>query len=97
MARIVAAENIKITEDEIDAEIERMAEMSQESAEQLKARLTKDNSLSSIENRLYYQKALEVVVTHAEITTEEITENQVAEQDQSEAESRAESRSTEQS
>jgi len=78
MGRIVAAENIKITEDEVEDEIERMAMMSGEPAEQLKARLTKDEALSSIENRLYYQKALEAVVAHAEITTEEITENQVA-------------------
>jgi trigger factor len=75
MAKIVDAENIKITENEVDAEIERMAMMNQESVERLKARLTKDKSLSSIENRLYYQKALEAVVAHAEITTEEITEN----------------------
>ncbi|MGH9851541.1 MAG: hypothetical protein ACREBD_17030, partial [Blastocatellia bacterium] len=99
MGRIVAAENIKITENEVDAEIERMAMMSGEPAERLKARLTKDESLSSIENRLYYQKALEAIVSHAEITTEEIAENQAAEQAQSEAEaeSRIESRSAEQS
>jgi trigger factor len=78
MGRIVAAENIKITEEEVEDEIERMAMMSGEPAEQLKARLTKDEALSTIENRLYYQKALEAVVAHAEITTEEITENQVA-------------------
>jgi trigger factor len=95
MARIVDAENIKLTENEVDAEIERMAMMSGEPAERLKARLTKDESLSSIENRLYYQKALEVIVTHAEITTEEITENQIAEPAQSEVET--ESRSAEQS
>jgi trigger factor len=78
MGRIVAAENVRITEEEVEDEIERMAMMSGEPAEQLKARLTKDEALSTIENRLYYQKALEAVVAHAEITTEEITENQVA-------------------
>ena len=95
MARIVDAENIKLTENEVDDEIERTAMMNGEPVEQLKARLTKDEALSSIENRLFYQKALEAVVAHAEITTEEITENQVAEPAQSEVE--AESRSAEQS
>jgi len=84
MARIVAAENIKLTENEVDDEIERMAMANGVPVEQLKARLTKDEALPTIENRLFYQKALEAVVAHAEITTEEITENQVAEPAQSE-------------
>ncbi len=74
MARIVAAENIRLAENEVDEEIERMAMMNGEPVEQLKARLTKNEALSSIENRLFYQKALEAVVAHAEITTEEITD-----------------------
>jgi trigger factor len=76
VAKIGDAENIKVGEDEVDAEIERMAKASGEPADQLKARLTKDESLSSIENRLRYQKALEAVVNHAQITVEEFTEDQ---------------------
>ena len=52
-----------------------MAASSGEPADQLRARLTKDESLSSIENRLRYQKALEAVINHAEIKVEEFTED----------------------
>ena len=78
-AKITAAEGVEIAGWEVDAEIARMAQanrMSGETADQLKARLTKDDSLSSIENRLRYQKALEAVINHAQITVEEFTEDQ---------------------
>jgi trigger factor len=82
LTKIGEAEKIKIGGREVDAEVERMVQMAQsermsgESADQLRARLTKDDSLSSIENRLRYQKALEAVVNHAQITVEEFTEDQ---------------------
>ncbi len=77
--KIGDAENIEINSQEIDEEIERMVQMAQmeggaEPADQLKARLTKDDSLSSIENRLRYQKAVETIVNHAQVTVEEIVE-----------------------
>jgi trigger factor len=74
--KIGEAEKVEISGSEIDAEIERMAEMGGEPADQLKARLTKDDSLSSIEHRLRHQKALEAVIKHAEITVEEFNEDQ---------------------
>ncbi|HEX2488942.1 MAG TPA: trigger factor [Blastocatellia bacterium] len=80
--KIGAAEKLQISPTEVEAEIERMVQMAQmermsgETADQLRARLTKDDSLSSIENRLRYQKALEAVVNHAQITVEEFTEDQ---------------------
>ena len=79
LAKITAAEGIEVAGWEVDAEIARMAQANRasgETAEQLKARLTKDDSLSSIENRLRYQKALEAVINHAQITVEEFTEDQ---------------------
>ncbi len=76
VSRIGDSENIEISGNEVDAEIERIAIRSGEPVDQLKARLTKDESLSSIENRLRYQKALDAVVNHAEITIEEFTEDQ---------------------
>jgi hypothetical protein len=51
-----------------------------ETAEQLKARLTREEAISSIENRLRFQKALDAVVHNAEITVEEITETEQQEQ-----------------
>jgi len=81
LTRIGEAEKIEVSGSEINTEIEKMVQTAQmerggESAEQLMARLTKDDSLSSIENRLRYQKALEAVINHAQITVEEFTEDQ---------------------
>jgi hypothetical protein len=70
-----------------------MARMSGEPAHQLKARLTKDDSLSSIENRLRHQKALEAVIKYAEITVEEFNEDQTEHQAQSPGQSEGEVRS----
>jgi trigger factor len=97
--KIGEAEKVEVSRGEIDAEIERMASMSGEPADQLKTRLTKDDSLSSIEHRLRHQKALEAVIKHAEITVEEFNEDQSEHQAQSpgqtetEGEVRSESKS----
>jgi trigger factor len=74
--RIGEAEKVEVSRWEVDAEIERMARMSGEPADQLKARLTKDDSLSSIEHRLRHQRALEAVIKHAEIAVEDFNEDQ---------------------
>ncbi|HKQ76565.1 MAG TPA: trigger factor [Blastocatellia bacterium] len=82
LAKIGEAEKIEVGGSEVDAEVDRMIQRAQmermntEPVEQLKARLTKDDSLSSIENRLRYQKAVEAVVNHAQVTVEEFTEDQ---------------------
>jgi trigger factor len=82
-AEIGEAEGVEVSGEELDAEIERMARASGEPAYQLKARLTKDDSLSSIENRLRHQKALEAVIKHAEVTVEDFNEDQSEHQAQS--------------
>lgn len=103
ISRIGEAENIEISREDVDAEIERIAHANGGPVEQLKARLTKDESLSSIENRLRYQKALDAVVSHAEVTVEEFIEGQnedrtpVGGEIAVEDESRGESKSAEQS
>jgi len=79
---IANAEEIKVSQEEIDAEIERMARSTGETAEQLKARLTSEEAIPSIENRLRYHKAVDALVSKAEITVEEVTENQESEQEQ---------------
>lgn len=78
VSRIGAAENVIVSDEEIDAEIDRLAEAQGEPAEQVKARLTKEEAISSIANRLNYQKSLDVIVNHADITTEEISESEEA-------------------
>lgn len=78
-SKISEIENTTVSRAEIDAEIARMADSTGEPFAQLKARLTKEDTLSSIENRLLYQKALDLIVNNAEITLREITPNQEAE------------------
>lgn len=99
METIARVENVQVSGWEIDTEIKRLAQMNGEDAEQLKARLTKEDSLSSIENRLRHGKAFEAVIKHAEVTVEEFNEDQSGHQAQSpeqtdtEAEVRSEGKS----
>jgi len=72
--RIAEAENIEVTNDEIEAEIARIAEARGEAIEAVRARLTKEEALSSIENRLRHQKALDAIIKSAEVTVQEVTE-----------------------
>ncbi len=81
--KICEAEKVDVSRWEVDAEIERMARASGEPVDHLKARLTKDDSLSSIEHRLRHQRALEAVIKHAEVTVEEFNEDQNEHQTQS--------------
>jgi trigger factor len=74
LGRIAQAEEIEATQAEIDQEIVRMAHERGERYEQLKARLTKEDSLSSIESRLINQKALKVITESAEVTVTELSE-----------------------
>ncbi len=73
---IADAENIEVAPAEIEAEVVSLAAATRESVEAVRARLTKEGGLASIENRLRYQKALDVIVKNADITVEEFTDNQ---------------------
>lgn len=70
MDRIAELEGIVVTSEMVDAEVARVAARSGDNFEQLKARLTKLDALSSIENRLRFEMALEAVVSKAEVTVE---------------------------
>jgi FKBP-type peptidyl-prolyl cis-trans isomerase (trigger factor) len=74
VGQIADKEGIDIDQAEIDAEIDRIARSVREPEEAVRARLTKSRGLSSIENRLRFHKALDAVVKHAEVTTEELTQ-----------------------
>ncbi|MEP7269964.1 MAG: trigger factor [Acidobacteriota bacterium] len=74
--RIGEAEEIDATDEEVDAEIERLAAASGDAVEAVRARLTKDEALSSIKNRLRHQKTLDAVIKSAEVTIEEVSKNQ---------------------
>jgi trigger factor len=88
--KIGEAEKVEVSRWEVEAEIERMARESGEPSDQLKARLTKDDSLSSIEHRLRHQRALEAVIKHADVTVEEFNEDRNEHQAQSPGETETE-------
>ncbi len=97
IGRVAEAENLSVSAAEIDLEIVRMAASARQSPDDLKATLTKDGGLASIENRLLYQKALDVVAASAEVTVEEFIAHQEADQPSDEAPSQPDNQPAEQS
>ena len=70
--RIARAENIEATGEEVDKEIEKMAEESGKAPAALKANLTKENALGSIKEQLENRRAIDLVIASANTTIEEI-------------------------
>jgi trigger factor len=95
IGRIAEAERIEVSEADMNGEIARVAEAARAPVEETLTRLTKDGGLASIENRLRFQKALDVVVKSADVTIEEFTENQETTQAADDAAEPAEHRSAE--
>lgn len=89
VGRIGLAESVTVGEEEIDAEIESMSGEMGMPVNELKARLTSDEAVSSIETRLRYRKALDVVVSNAEVVTEEVSRESLAEAKQEKSEATA--------
>ena len=71
LERVAEAENIEVSQEEIDAEIESIAEGSRQSVEQVRAALTKQGGERSIADRLRNRKALDLLVQHAQVREEE--------------------------
>jgi trigger factor len=59
--RIADKENIQVTDEEIDKEVEALAQQSGQSAESIRARLTKDGAIERIRNRIRNDKALDLL------------------------------------
>ena len=70
--RIASEENLEVSDEEVDGEIERRAEGTRESAAVLKARLTKEEALDSIKEQVRNRKALDLVISSADIRIEEV-------------------------
>ena len=81
--QIAEAENITVSNEEVEAEIERIATASQQSVEQVRAALTKSGGERSIAHRLRNRKALDLLIENANITDTEWTEPKDAEAEQS--------------
>ena len=78
MEHIAEAENITVSNEEVEAEIEAMAQMSRQPVEQLRAALTKNGGERSIAQRLRNRKALDLLVENARITDAEWNESNEA-------------------
>jgi len=74
MEHIAEAENLTVTNEEVEAEIEFMAMSSRQPKEQIRAALTKHGGERSIAQRLRNRKALDLLVEHARITDAEWNE-----------------------
>lgn len=89
MDRIAETENVTVSSEEIEAEIEAMARMSRQSVEQVRAALTKAGGERSIAQRLRNRKALDLLVENASITDAEWSEPEVADKPDEPAEASA--------
>ena len=74
LEKIAEAENITVSDEEVEAEIQSIATASQQPIEQVRAALTKNGGERSIAHRLRNRKALDVLVENARITDAEWTE-----------------------
>jgi trigger factor len=64
-------EKIEVTDEEVEAEINSIAEASRQTPEQVRAALTKQGGATSIADRLRNRKALDLIVENARVTDEE--------------------------
>ena len=79
LEKIVAAENISVSDEEVEAEIDALATASRQPLEQVRAALTKDGGERSIAHRLRNRKALDLLIENASITEGEWSEPKEAE------------------
>jgi trigger factor len=75
LERIAEEENLSVSDEEIEGEIEAIATASRQSKEQVRAALTKEGGDRSIASRLRNRKALDLLVENARITDEEWKED----------------------
>jgi trigger factor len=71
LEEIADAENIQVSSEDVDAEINTIAEGTRQTPEQVRAVLTKQGGESSIASRLRNRKALDFLVANARVTDEE--------------------------
>ncbi len=74
LEKIAEAENLTVSEEEVEAEIEAYATASQQTKEQVRAALTKEGGERSIAHRLRNRKALDLLIDNAQVTNAEWVE-----------------------
>jgi trigger factor len=70
--RIAEQEKIEVSDEDLNEELEEYALSRGETVAAAKARLTKEEALDSIKEQVRHQKALDLVIASADLTTEEI-------------------------
>ncbi|MDQ3665955.1 MAG: trigger factor [Acidobacteriota bacterium] len=96
LERITEEEQINVSDDEIEAEIDAIAQASRQSKEQVRAVLTKDGGERSIANRLLNRKALDLIRKNARLTDEEwIDEKQESKEQEPEVRSQKSTQNSE--
>lgn len=68
LERIAEAEGIQTGEDEVDREVERMAQQSRQTPEAVRARLTTEENRDSLRSAIRSEKVVEFLLTHARLT-----------------------------
>ncbi len=68
---IADEEQIEVSDEEVEAEINTIAQASRQAPEQVRAALTKQGGATSIADRLRNRKALDLIVENARVTDEE--------------------------
>jgi trigger factor len=71
LEKIAEAENITVSDEEVEAEIQSIATASQQPIEQVRAALTKNGGERSIAHRLRNRKALDLLIDNAHVTNAE--------------------------
>lgn len=84
LERIAEEEQINVSAEEIEAEIDAIAQASRQPKEQVRGVLTKDGGERSIANRLRNRKALDLLRENARVTDEEWIEEPESEADSQE-------------
>src|SRR5205085_7160935 len=87
---IANAENIEVSDEEIESEINVIAEASHQTPEQVRAALTKQGGATSIADRLRNRKALDLLVENARVTDAEWREEIPKDEETNETEAAAE-------
>ena len=89
LERVAEAEGLEVSDEEVEAEIQSMAEGSRQSVEQVRAALTKQGGERSIADRLRNRKALDFLVQNANVREEEWREEAADETESAEASTEA--------
>lgn len=80
LERIAEEEAIEVSEEEVEAELQRIAGASRKSVEEVRASLTKQGGDRSIADRLRNRKALDLLTANAQITDEKWREEEPEEE-----------------